>query len=126
MYRGNDPPTYEGEEELETNPVAPELIHMFREDWISKKLKERESEFTETLPATIFCGSFNVNAKMCSDDDQSKWADVCREESTGYGQPRQPRTAYVPQAYSFSFIKKASQGLRIEFSSHETILRGAN
>ena len=28
--------------------------------------------------------------------------------------------------HSFSFFKRASQGLWIEFSSHETILRGAN
>jgi len=54
------------EQDVEFDPAAVSII---RQHWIDKQLKKRELEFTEYRTATVFCGTYNVNAKLIADED---------------------------------------------------------
>lgn len=56
----------EADRDVEYDPAAVSII---RQNWIDKQLKKRELEFTEYRTATIFCGTYNVNAKVIADED---------------------------------------------------------
>jgi len=56
----------EDERDVEFDPAAVSII---RQNWIDKQLKKRELEFTEYRTATVFCGTYNVNAKVIADED---------------------------------------------------------
>ena len=56
----------EDDRDVEFDPAAVSII---RQNWIDKQLKKRELEFTEYRTATVFCGTYNVNAKVIADED---------------------------------------------------------
>lgn len=52
--------------DVEFDPAAVSII---RQHWIDRQLKKRELEFTEYRTVTVFCGTYNVNAKIIADEE---------------------------------------------------------
>jgi len=48
---------------------SPEAVRVITQQWIDQQIKLREAEFTESRTASVFCGTYNVNAKVISDED---------------------------------------------------------
>ena len=63
-------PDAETEEGLIRNKQAVEKI---RDTWLYKQVKSRQDEFTNYQQATLFVGTWNVNAKGKSEDDLTRW-----------------------------------------------------
>ncbi len=40
-----------------------EMVKLIKQEWINNNMKNKEGEYTETKSCTIFCGTWNVNAK---------------------------------------------------------------
>lgn len=51
----------------------PVIVHQITQDWIDRHMKEREDEFTETVSARVFCGTWNVNGKVIKDEGLEDW-----------------------------------------------------
>lgn len=52
------------------DPVA---VQKSTQLWIEQRMKSRESQFTESAPVKIFCGSWNVNGKYLKEGALSDW-----------------------------------------------------
>ena len=48
---------------------SPEAVRVITHQWIEQQIKQREAEFTENRTASVFCGTYNVNAKTIADED---------------------------------------------------------
>ena len=65
-----------------TNKKATNNIVMSyaRDEWIQRKLKDRESEYLEFRNLQLFCGTFNANGKSPTSIDISKWLQAGEED----------------------------------------------
>ena len=63
-------PDEETEEGVVRNRQASEKI---RDTWLYKQVKARQDEFTNYQNATLFVGTWNVNAKGKTEDDLTQW-----------------------------------------------------
>lgn len=50
-----------------------EAIEKIRDTWLYKQVKNRQDEFTNYQQATLYVGTWNVNAKGKSEDDLTPW-----------------------------------------------------
>lgn len=63
-------PDQETEQGIKRNPEAAAII---REDWIFKQVRSRVDEFTNYNKATLFVGTWNVNAKGKEEEPLEPW-----------------------------------------------------
>eukprot|EP00471_Norrisiella_sphaerica_P013852 CAMPEP_0184494738 /NCGR_PEP_ID=MMETSP0113_2-20130426/29461_1 /TAXON_ID=91329 /ORGANISM="Norrisiella sphaerica, Strain BC52" /LENGTH=704 /DNA_ID=CAMNT_0026880613 /DNA_START=81 /DNA_END=2195 /DNA_ORIENTATION=- len=54
--------------ESKTFPIEVDQNTLGKQAWIEKAMQMRRSEWTEAKPLSIFCGTYNVNAKKPSED----------------------------------------------------------
>ena len=40
-----------------------EMVKLIKQEWVDNNMKSKEGEYTENKACTIFCGTWNVNAK---------------------------------------------------------------
>jgi hypothetical protein len=71
------PMFHDGEEKLPPNNYEKAnnsfVLSYARDEWLQRKLIERESEYLEFRNLKIFCGTFNANGKSPTSIDISKW-----------------------------------------------------